>query len=763
MLGRDVPFGLFYIAVFFVAWYGGFGPAMLALVLGILAAAHFFIPAAGSLVIHDPAGQIALVIYVFIGLASALLCESLRAAQHRAEHSAQSALERRRLLEQEVQERQRAEEALLRERNLLRTVIDNLPDYVYAKDTRHGFIINNVAHLHALGAGAQAEVLGKTDLDFFTPEIARQYHADEEAILQSGTPLLNHEQPRVDRAGHSQWVLASKVPFRDGSGTIVGIVGISRDISERKLAEVALRQAKEAAEAANRAKDEFLANVSHELRTPLTGILGMIALALDTDLSPQQREFLGMVRLSAKALLTLINDLLDFSKIEAGKLGLDPHPFSLPESLVETVQLLGPQAHAKGLELACHIAPDVPDVLVGDSIRLRQVVVNLMGNAIKFTEEGEVVVEVSLAAGGLAGPAAEVELHFAVRDTGIGIPADKLGVIFAAFVQADNSTSRKYGGTGLGLAISRRLVEMMNGRLWVDSEVGKGSVFHFTATLTRSLNPLGTVAGTSAGERQPGPPRRLRVLLAEDNPVNQKLALYLLEKRGHSVAVVGNGREALAALEEQAFDVVLMDVQMPEMDGLQASAAIRAGERATGNHIPIVAMTAHALQGDRERCLEAGMDAYVAKPIQPEELFRAIEQRCLPESGAVPAGAAGSRVGTSLDRASALERVGGDQQLLKELAGLFLNACPGWLAELREAIGRRDALCLRRTAHTLKGSVATLGATGAAETAGRLESMGQGNDLAGAEDTFRALVQELARLEPLLSELAEACQPVALG
>jgi PAS domain S-box-containing protein len=762
-----VPFGFFYLAVLFAGWYGGFGPAMLALALGILVAAYFFIPPAGSLAIIDPSEQIALALYLVIGLAGALLCASLRAAQRRAEESARHALDRGRLLEQEIQDRQRAEEALLRERYLLRTVIDNLPDYVYAKDTQHRFIINNIAHLHALGAAEQGEVLGKTDLDFFTAEIATRYHADEEAILHSGTPLLNHEQPRIDRVGHSQWVLASKVPFRDGSGAVVGIVGISRDISERKLAEVALRQAKEAAEAANRAKSDFLANVSHELRTPLTGILGMTGLVLDTELSLQQREFLELVRLSGTALLALINDLLDFSKIEAGKLDLDAHDFSLHECLADTLKPLGPQAAGKGLELTWHLAPDVPDELVGDSVRLCQVVVNLVGNAIKFTDRGEVAVKVQMESATAEG----VCLHFTVADTGIGIAPDKQALIFAAFVQADSSTSRRYGGTGLGLAISARLVEMMNGRLWVDSTVGKGSVFHFTVTLTHSRDTSGKVRGTSAEQRPAGPlgqrqtsARRLRILLAEDNPVNQKLAFHLLEKRGHSVVVTGNGREALAALEEQPFDVVLLDVQMPEMDGLEVAAAIRAAERGSGHHIPIVAMTAHALKGDRERCLEAGMDAYVSKPIQPEELFRVIEERGPSESGAAPVGAAGSRAGV-LDRAAALERVGGDLQLLKELAGLFLDACPGWLAELREASERRDALGLRRAAHTLKGSAATLGARVAAETAQRLETMGQGNDLAGVEDTYQALVQELERIKPLLSELAAdlVCQPVALG
>jgi PAS domain S-box-containing protein len=631
---HDLPYGFLYVAVIVSAWCGGAGPALLALALGTWAAARFFVPASGS---HDP---LASAIYFGIGLVSALLCASLRAALRRARASAVSAWERERLLEQQAAERQRAEEALTLERNLLRTVIDNLPDYVYAKDAGHRFIINNAAHLRALGAAGQGDVTGKTDCDFFQPDIAAQYQADEEAILKSGAPLLNREQPRIDRAGHSTWVLASKVPLRDNDGRVVGIVGISRDIGERKRVEAALQQAKEAAEEANRAKSAFLANVSHELRTPLSGILGMAGLALETNLSPEQREYLELVRVSGASLLTLINDLLDFAKIEAGKLELNPQEFSPRDCLGDTMKLFGVQAVQKGLQLNCRVAPDVPDVLVGDAARLRQIVVNLVGNALKFTEKGEVSVEVRMKNGERrtenGGPtpilhspvpvphSSLIELHFSVRDTGIGIPPEKQGLVFGAFVQADSSTSRKYGGTGLGLAIAAKLVELMNGRIWVESAAGRGSAFHFTATFGR---PSATAARAPvpAPRRPPREGRPLRILLAEDNPVNQRLATRLLEKRGHSVVVAGNGRQALAALASQTFDVVLMDVEMPEMDGFETTAAIRRGEAATGGHLPVIAMTAHAMTGDRERCLAAGMDAYVSKPVNAEELLRAIE------------------------------------------------------------------------------------------------------------------------------------------
>lgn len=751
-LGRDIPFSLFLLAVMVTAWFGGFGPASLALVLGTFLTAYFFVAPFNSLFIGDPKDQIALIVYIGIGIGITLLCGSLRAAQRRAELSAGQALDKQRQLEQEIADRKHVEETLMRERNLLRTVIDNLPDYVYVKDTRHRFIMNNLAHLHALGAVDQSEVVGKTDCDFFASQIAEQYHADEDRILQSGSAMLNHEQPRIDRAGHRQWVLASKVPFRDGSGKIAGIVGISRDISERKRAELALQTAKEAAEAANRAKSDFLANVSHELRTPLTGILGMTDLTLDTDLSAEQREYLDMVRGSANSLLTLINDLLDFSKIEAGMLTLDPHDFSLHDCLAETVKLLSVQANKKGLELSCHIATDVPDMLVGDSVRLRQVLVNLVGNAIKFTERGQIAVAVQMHQGDGVLPAPEVcSLHFSVRDTGVGIPADKQGLIFGAFVQADSSTSRKYGGTGLGLAISARLVQSMEGRIWLESEVGKGSVFHFTVSLRRSTAERKRDATPACtGPRRSRP---LHLLLAEDNQVSQRLASRLLEKRGHRVVVTANGREALAALEKQTFDLVLMDVQMPEMDGMEATAAIRARERTTGGHLPIIALTAHAMKGDQDCCLAAGMDGFVSKPLQSEELFRIIESHA-PAVGPSDADRdEETSANYAFNEAELRERAGDDPGLLKELVELFLAEIPGVMDEIRTAIHQKDAVRLRKVGHLLKGSAGTLGATAVSEVALRLEMMGRDNDLHDAPESYQALEQALHRVKPALLKL----------
>jgi CheY-like chemotaxis protein len=544
---------------------------------------------------------------------------------------------------------------------------------------------------------------------------------------------------------------------------VIGLVGISHDITERRTMEAELRRARDVAEAANRAKGEFLARMSHEIRTPMGGVLGMTRLALQTDLDADQRECLQMVLASGEALLTIINDILDFSRIESGKLQLEATPFHLRDSLADAIRSLALRAQQKGLELACHVAPDVPDLLVGDVGRLRQVIVNLVGNAVKFTEHGEIVVRVHRVGNGSG------DLHFDVVDTGIGIPAEKRAAIFEPFEQADGSITRKYGGTGLGLAISSQLVTLMGGRMWVDSEVGRGSQFHFTAhfdvvagqadsqglveppdvhglrvlivddnsTQREILHELftnwrmqpTTVGGAAeamaelrrardAGEpyplvlvdtvmpepdgfalseqvtgepglagavvlmvnssdrpgsadrckevgarasilkplkqselldtilsvisAAPPPPQRpaataaeempapvlppLTILMAEDSLINQRLGVRLLEKAGHRVQVANNGRVALEALERGTFDLVLMDVQMPEMGGFEATEAIRARERETGKHQPIIALTAHAMKGDRERCLAAGMDGYVSKPIRDRELFLTIEQ-----------------------------------------------------------------------------------------------------------------------------------------
>ena len=521
----------------------------------------------------------------------------------------------------DVTERKQMESELRSSEEYLKVLFEYAPDAIYLNDLEGRFVDGNRAAQEMIGY-AHDEMVGQSflTLGLLPPD---QLQSAAQLLVASGVGPTGPVELRVNHRDGSPIPMDVRThPIHLKGQTLV--LGVARDARARKRVEAQLQQSKEEAEAANRAKSAFLANMSHEIRTPMNGIIGMTELTLAGPLSAEQREYLGMVRSSADSLLGIINDILDFSKVEAGKLELDARDFELRASLDETLKCLNLRAAAKGLELVSRIAPDVPQVLVGDAGRLRQVLVNLVGNAIKFTAQGRVVVAVRTES--RCGDA--TTLHFAVTDTGIGIAAAQQQRIFHQFEQADGSTSRRYGGTGLGLAICGRLVPLMGGSIWVESALGAGSTLHFTArfgvsALAAAVRPP---RGAPPAAIVDAPLRPLRILLAEDNAVNQMLARRILERRGHRVLLAGNGAEALAVLRDEAVDVVLMDVQMPEMDGFEATAAIRAQERGGAAHMPIIAMTAHALKGDEEHCRAAGMDGYVSKPISAQRLFDELDR-----------------------------------------------------------------------------------------------------------------------------------------
>ncbi|MGH9759876.1 MAG: response regulator, partial [Blastocatellia bacterium] len=716
---------------------------------------------------------------------------------------------------------------------------------------------------------------------------------------------FEYEAYRKD--GSKIWFLENACAVRDSLASIIYYIGTVEDVTVRKRAEEELQRAKEAAEkakeaaeAATQAKSEFLANMSHEIRTPMNAIIGMTELACETDLTEDQKEYLTTVRTSADSLLSLINDILDFSKIEAGKLELDSSDFRLRRCLESSTRVLALRADAKDIELVCDVDADVPDDLVGDSGRLRQILVNLIGNAIKFTERGEVVVRVRTVAE-LAG---EPTLLFEVADTGIGIPREKQATIFGAFEQADTSTTRKYGGTGLGLAISARLAQMMGGEISVSSKEGEGSTFSFTGRFRLQQHPAEPFRRTAAGLEglpilvvddndtnravlegmlkswkaeprtassgqgaldllrqaseagsplslvlldfhMPGMdglsvaeriaanpdlaktkiilltaaalhgaqaliregkinayltkpvthsslleaimktladsslpasavrssvPRssnqrlgRLRVLLADDNEVNRRLGEKMLEGRVGALSVACNGKQAVELFEQHEFDLILMDVQMPEMNGLEATDMIRQIERPSGRHIPIIAMTARAMKGDREECLAAGMDGYVSKPVRFEELAQEI-QAIIPEPVGTSEDAGAARAARpepekktwspTLDAKALMGEIRGDTDFLKELVEIFLGQYQDQLANLRRALAADNAGELAETAHKVKGAAGGMRGVAAFEAASRLEKLAREGDLVNAAGALDALEAEL---ELLRSELEQLC------
>jgi PAS domain S-box-containing protein len=477
------------------------------------------------------------------------------------------------------------------------------------------------------------------------PEDKDRWSVEAAQFFLTGEPLRSVYRV-IARDGRVVWFQCEAKMVRRKDGRPWFIHGVGFDVTEIKVAQQSLETLLEASQAAVRTRNEFLANMSHEIRTPINGIMGMTLLALQTELNAEQTAYLQTVSGSADSLLEIVNDILDFSKIEAHKLELEIVEFDPRQCIRETMRQLEVRAREKGLEITSHMASGLPERIAGDPRRLRQVLMQVVGNAIKFTEAGEIAlrVEAVLRVEEEAAPADQVRLHFQVKDTGIGISHEKQKTVFAAFHQADSSSTRKYGGTGLGLAIASRLVQLMGGRLSVESDLGVGSTFHFTLGFGVAAAPAKVPEAGAAAQAQAATdavvPRGLRILLAEDNPVNRKVAVGLLQKRGHRVHTAENGLETLLALETGEFDVVLMDIQMPEMDGLQTTVAIREMERASGAHLPIIAMTAHAMKGDREICLAAGMDAYITKPIMPKELF-AMLQEVVPIPAEGPAASSG--------------------------------------------------------------------------------------------------------------------------
>jgi PAS domain S-box-containing protein len=530
----------------------------------------------------------------------------------------------------DITEQRQWEESLRESEERFRIMADSCPTIIWVTDAAGNTRLTN---------RVCSEFFGATFEQGDDHQSRLLIHPDDHAMYVEQFLLAVRErapfraEARVRRSdGEWRWIDSRAEPRLSLSGEFLGHVGISPDITDRKQSEEALQRAKETAEGANRAKSEFLANMSHEIRTPMNGVIGLTELALDTDLTAEQRRYLEDVKQSADSLLRILNDILDFSKIEAGKLEFEVIEFDLRQTIESILKVLGVRAAAKNLKLAYHLDPRVPSRVLGDPGRLRQILINLTGNAIKFTERGEVVIRVEMT----SDTAGDFELHFSVKDTGIGIPLNKQLHVFNAFSQADSSLTRIFGGTGLGLSISSQLVEMMGGKIWVESEEGLGSTFHFTVRMgiapARPQQKWQTPARTQV-KHGPSPYHaahvegpRLRLLVVEDNPVNALVTRRLFEKQNHTVRSAANGREALDMIETEEFDCVLMDLQMPVLDGFEATAAIRGKERVSGGHLPIIALTADAITRDLERCLAAGMDGYLTKPFNAREVFALVER-----------------------------------------------------------------------------------------------------------------------------------------
>ena len=780
-----------------------------------------------------------------------------------------------------------AERELEEAQAIYHSLVESLPINVFRKDRDGKIVFVNKKYCDDLGM-TMDELRGKSDFDLYDKELAEKYLKDDAWILQTGLPF--HDIESHPKGSETIYVEVLKAPVTDKDNRRIGIQGMFWDVTDRKKAEEALRRAKDIAESASRAKSDFLANVSHEIRTPMNGIIGMSELLHANIQNRENREYVELIQSSAESLLELINDILDFSKIESGKIQLESQRFNIRDTLGDTLRSLALRAHAKKLELIVKFAPDVPADIVGDLVRLRQVIVNLVSNAIKFTHVGFVKLHVEKAEHGTD----KVRLQFRVEDSGIGISQDKQQVVFSEFEQADSSTTREYGGTGLGLAIASRIVNLMGGQLEVESEPGSGSQFYFTAefltdstskpvesrqmyfghtaivvvqsqellsclektlqewgvmtygatsakkavkllkglalaecpvqllltdvslpdesgaTLAQwirddddllnmniiflsdsnsvdgnvdrgalgiddqmlkpvkeddlyqsigvSLGVLHSATTANSSDTNPGDTsgtiQSLSILLAEDNLVNQKLAVALLEKAQHSVVIANNGQQAIQLYQQQHFDLVLMDVQMPEVDGFEATLEIRKIQDRTNQRTPIIALTAHASQSDRKRCLAAGMDEYLSKPIRPADLYELIDSVTGHRSNLMDTKPTSTDQPVRLvDWERAFDTVGGDQELLSDLIRVYLRDQDSMVGSIQAAIESKNLNELRLSAHSIKGALTHLGTREPARFAMRLEEMASKEE--GFDEVEKVFASFKDSLVPLSDELSQ--------
>ena len=659
-----------------------------------------------------------------------------------------------------VEALQRAQESHLAvERDRYRSLVEAAPEVIFSLAVEDGSFTSLNPAFERLTGWPRDEWIGEPFTSLSHPDdVPRAVAHIHQVVL--GDPPPPFELRIRCRSGEERSTEFAITPHREGD-RIVRILGIARDITDRHRVEMDLRAAKEAAESANQAKSEFLANMSHEIRTPMNGLIGMTGLLLDTPLDPQQLDYVETIRSSGETLLTLVNDILDFSKIESGRLELEYQPFDLRRCVTGSLDLVAARAAEKSLDLHFNVSDDCPDTVVGDVTRVRQILVNLLSNSVKFTDRGQVSVSV----GAKFDPSGEIELEVAVDDSGVGISPDRLDQIFESFSQEDASTTRKFGGTGLGLTISKRLAELMGGSMGVKSTIGQGSTFFFTvpvratedtAELRRPKRPVirrGVTRGSLASQLP------LKILVADDNVINQKVARLLLENLGYRSDLVANGLEVLEAVRRQSYDVILMDVQMPELDGLEATRRIC--REWPDTRPKIIAVTAGAMRGDREKCLAAGMDDYISKPVQAEELRSALERiggledpsRNTPPTGE-PRGSRRPE-GIDLDVIRNLHRL--RPRMLKELIDNFLSTAGHRVSAILTAVERADDQALQTVAHSLKGSSGTLGAVRMSEICAELEMRGRMQALAKvlAASGVKAEAQKLEREFQLVRETFE--------